>query len=61
MSKSQIFFFITDSGNDDTARPDDCDAPYRTMSAIMAYCAEHEITNIVLMEWRLDRWHQVGG
>lgn len=61
MSRPTVRFFIVANGNDATARPDDCDAPYQTMSAIMAYCAEHEITDITLMEWRLDRWHKVGG
>ena len=54
-------YFVTDTGDDLTARPDDPDLPYRTMTAIIQHCIVNEIAAAVVMEWRLDRWHQVGG
>lgn len=54
-------FFIASNGDDTTGRPDDCDAPFRTVSAILAYCHEHEIACANLLEWRVSSWHRVGG
>lgn len=53
------YFINVKYGDDATARQDDPDAPFKTMTAVARHIVENKPMFIALMEYR-DGWHMVG-